>query len=93
MNGRIAAADTPEDRLAAVVVSRLLRLPEPERWHLDYADFAEALRPFVQRELLMARMEERNMTSAGNDARKRELFNSLLLIEQQIAKLQLGGPK
>lgn len=93
MNGRIEGEDTPAGRLAAVVITALRRFPQERLWHLDYADMRDAMEPYIERELLTARMEERSMSTAGNDARKRELFNRLVLIEQQIAKLQLGAPK
>lgn len=58
-------AATPEERLAAVARQLVDRMVE-QRAHgadplmnlPDYADFAEELRPYVQRELLMVRMGE-----------------------------------
>lgn len=57
MNGRIDSEATPEGRLAAVARSLALRLAKDKR-EPDYADYRDALRPFVQRELILARIEE-----------------------------------
>lgn len=60
MNGRIHEEEvTPEERIAAVAKSlctqmrKTLHGREP-----DYADFRDVLRPYIQKELLMARISE-----------------------------------
>jgi len=57
MNGRIEHEPTPEGRLAAVAKTIMLRTAEAKR-ECDYADFRDALRPFVERELILARIDE-----------------------------------
>lgn len=89
MNGRVEENKTPEGRLAAVVISILKKKKEDEWWKLDYADFAAALAPFVQREIINARLDElRNRRSAvleANIKRERELFQELAKVEGTIA--------
>lgn len=52
----------------------------------DYADFRDALRPYVQRELLLARIEEaRKSAGAILTARMRELAAELYEIDRVIA--------
>lgn len=64
MNGRIAIEETPEGRLAAVVKGLIVRMREEHRNRLaeyrepDYADIRDALRPHVERELVLARIAE-----------------------------------
>ena len=89
MNGRIEDADTPEERLAAVIVSVLKRRPEKEWWRLDYADFAAALRPYVRRELLNVQLEEVRRQRTPSVNREQTLFQELADAEGQIARLTL----
>jgi hypothetical protein len=65
LNGRIHEEEaTPEERIAAVVKSlctqmrKTLHGREP-----DYADFRDVLRPYIQKELLMARIHEARLFS------------------------------
>jgi hypothetical protein len=98
MNGRIHFEDTPEGRLAAVAKSLLLQMQlraeaaacltcgriaayaDP-----DYADFREALRPFVERELLLARIGEAR-TASGKllTSRIRELATELAELNKKL---------
>jgi hypothetical protein len=80
MNGRIHNEGTPEGRLAAVAQS--LRIQIQERYRVagcgpvepDYADFAKAFRPYIQRELLMARIDEaRSISNKQLTVRMEEL--------------------
>jgi len=51
----------------------------------DFADFREALRPYVQRELLVARIEEaRRSAGVLLTARMRELADELYAIDRII---------
>lgn len=77
MNGRILEGDTPEERLAAVAKSLLIQLEKKNRVP-DYADFRETLRPFIQRELVLARIDEaRKSCGRGLTARIEELAAEL----------------
>lgn len=64
MNGRIREGETPEERLAAVAVSLVEKIrTQYERTQCgprgpDYADFRDAFRPFLELELLNARIDE-----------------------------------
>ena len=93
MNGRIDLEETPEGRLAAVAVSLAKQmLADFEKTAAgpsspDYADYRDALRPYVRRELLLARIDEaRKKHSVALTARVRELANELAECEKQIPK-------
>ena len=91
MNGRIKHADTPEERIAAVARSIAFDI---EQRHArtgngptepDYADFREALRPYILRELILARIDEaRKSISLYLTKRVKELAAELAECEQQI---------
>jgi len=99
MNGRIDGEKTPEGRLAAVAMSvilqmqlraledaacrscgRIAALRQP-----DYADFRDAMRPFIERELLLARINE---ARSGNGklltSRIQELCADLAELNRQL---------
>lgn len=88
MNGRVHDDDTPEGRIAAVCKSLMLQMSDR---HIktrsgpsspDYADLKEVLRPFVQRELLNARIDEARKTSGMIlTARVKELAAQLQAIK------------
>ena len=93
MNGRIHSEETPEGRLAAVAASLALKmLADFEKTGEgpsapDYADYRDALRPFVKRELILARIAEaRKKHSAELTVRVRELAIELAECERQIPK-------
>lgn len=92
MNGRISDSPTPEGRLAAVVISRLKETKEEDLYKLDYADFEEALRPFLQRELIHVRIEEvKKMRTEQRDdqvLREAELYQELATVELVISQAQ-----
>lgn len=74
MNGRISHDDTPEGRIAAVVRSLCIQMDRKLSREPDYADFRDALRPFLKRELLRARIDEvRKMSGRALTERMREL--------------------
>jgi hypothetical protein len=79
MNGRMHDCDeSPEGRIAAVVRSLCIQMEKKRKREPDYADFREVLRPFVQRELLNARIDEARKTAGLMlTARVRELAAEL----------------
>lgn len=86
MNGRIHDEKTAAGRLAAVARSLILKMDKEHRktkvgpTEPDYADFREAFEPYIQRELLLARIDEARITaSMALTGRVKEL--SLLLAE------------
>jgi len=88
VNGRVHAEDTPEGRIAAVCKSLMTQMAEKYRKGRsgpsapDYADFREVLRPFIQREILNARIDEARMTSGRIlTARVKELAAELQAIK------------
>jgi hypothetical protein len=83
MNGRIhAEKTTPEERLAAVAKSLCLQMKEKWKRDPDYADFRDVLRPFVQRELLRARIDEARLCSGRTlTDRVRELSEELTAVQ------------
>lgn len=84
MNGRIDQDATPEGRLAAVARSLAIRMAGRKK-EPDYADYRDALRPFVKRELLLARIEEaRQSSGAVLTARVAELAKELDEVNSQI---------
>jgi len=94
MNGpRYEGSDTIEGRLAAVVMA-LVRsfedrnLREGRSEILDYADVATALRPYVQKEIVHARIEEVREIRQGERnrgvAREATLLRELADLESQI---------
>jgi hypothetical protein len=56
MDGRISNEPTPEGRLAAVAYSVMVQMRDHEKKEADYADYRDCMRPFVQRELVLAMM-------------------------------------
>jgi hypothetical protein len=94
MNGRVHEEETPEGRVAAVAASLALKMRD--RYEKtgcgprepDYADFREAFRPYIHRELILARIAEARKTQAERlTARMKELTVELLLVDKQIAEV------
>lgn len=88
MNGRILDEDTPEGRIAAVVRSLCVQMEDRHNKTglgpilPDYADFREALRPFLRMEILKARIDEARKTAgAVLTTRMRELSAELMDIK------------
>ncbi len=78
MNGRVHHDDTPEGRIAAVARSLCIQMEKKSSREPDYADFRDVLRPFLQRELLNARIDEARKTSGrALTQRVRELAKEL----------------
>lgn len=78
MNGRVHHDETPEGRIAAVARSLCIQMEKKLERQPDYADFRDVLRPFLQRELLNARIDEARKTSgAALTARVKELAAAL----------------
>jgi hypothetical protein len=85
MNGRIVHEQTPEGRIAAVAKSIAVRMRADLRREPDYADYREALRPYIQRELLLARIAEaRHSFGETLTVRMRELALQLEAINQEL---------
>lgn len=93
MNGRILEEATPEGRLAAV--AHTLALKMQDAFHKtgvgpqfpDYADYREAFRLHIKRELLMARVDEaRTEASKVITERMRDLANELVEIERELLR-------
>jgi hypothetical protein len=89
MNGRIDHDATPEGRIAAVAKSLGIQMAESRRKtgkgpsEPDYADFRDVLRPFIQRELLLARIDEARKISG------RALTERVKELARQLADLQM----
>lgn len=84
MNGRIEREATPEARLAAVAKSLEVKM-EGNRKRPDYADYRDALRPYIQRELILVKIEEaRHAAGANLTARVRELAKELAEVNERI---------
>jgi hypothetical protein len=94
VNGRTEQEKTPEGRLAAVARSLAIRMEKKHRQsggvgprEPDYADFRDAFRPYLQRELLLARIDEARHTNArAITARVEELARELRECEESIPK-------
>ena len=91
MNGpRYEASETVEGRLAAVVKELLYNIEDRNRREkrhdiVDYADIREALRPYVQKEIVHARIQE--VTAARNEGRNRLVAREAAL-QQELATLE-----
>lgn len=88
MNGRIEHEDTPEGRIAAVAKSLCIQMADKRRderralTEPDYADFRDVLRPFIQREILTARIDEARKTLGSTlTDRVRELAAQLYALK------------
>jgi hypothetical protein len=95
MNGRMEAEPTPEGRLAAVCKSLVLRMRrQAERRHRsdysaepDYADYRDALKPHLERELKVARLEElENYEVPAAVFRRQQLRQEIMALDHIIAK-------
>lgn len=70
MNGRTHEERTPEARLAAVARSLMIKMESAHHKtgvgpkEPDYADFRETFRPYILRELLLARIDEARKNAA-----------------------------
>lgn len=79
---RYEIAPTPEARLAAIARRLVILMAEPVPFVPDYADFADELRPYVQRELILARITEAQRS--GTLRHILELQGALALVEREI---------
>jgi hypothetical protein len=91
MNGRVRDMKTPEERLAAVARSLAIQMQdklldaEKLKDVPDYADFRDKLRPYVRRELILARIDEaRKLGAITLTTRMKELALELAECEMQI---------
>jgi len=86
MNLRIDYEPTPEGRLAVVARIAMTHVMEAHR-EPDYADFRDALKPFVERELILARIDEaRKASGLRLTNRVAELAKELLKVNARIPK-------
>jgi hypothetical protein len=92
MLGRVHGDETPEGRLAAVARSLAVEMANQQHQtgcgpsEPDYADYRDALRPFIRRELLLARIDEaRRVAGLGLTARMEQLATELADAEANIA--------
>jgi hypothetical protein len=85
MNGRhVEDQTTPEARLA-VVAQRLLKKFDPNSNVPDFADFRDALAPYVKKEILLARIiEARTCGGLALSAHIAALAHELAEIEKRI---------
>jgi hypothetical protein len=93
VNGRIHDEETPEGRIAAVAVSLVLKMQDAHYktgvgpQSPDYADYRDAFRLHMERELLLARIDEARKTAAtALTARMKELSDRFVECELQISK-------
>jgi len=88
MDGRIASEPTPEGRLAAVVLSVFIQMRDHEKKDPDYADYRDALRPFLHREIILARMKDvRHATGAIMTTLTAELARELTEVNAAIVQI------
>lgn len=90
MNGKIMYQDTPEGRIAAIAV---VLAEQFEERHAktgkgpakpDVADVRQAIRAYVQRELIRARIDEAERGRDAKATRREELVHELYQWEVQI---------
>ena len=82
-NVRYKLARTPEARLAVIARDLVECMADPVPFTPDYADFADELRPYVRRELLLAQIAEAQRS--GTFRHILELQALLALLEREIA--------
>ena len=97
MNGRVVEEPTPEGRLAAVCKSLALRMRKEAELRRrsdysrepDYADYRDALRPYIEREMLQARLDEISEYCGAPAAAFRiiSLRRQIEALDRDIAKL------
>jgi len=80
---KYALARTPEARLAVIARHLVTRLVVPAPFLPDYADFADELRPYVRREILLAQIAEAQRS--GSFKHILELQGLLGLVDREIA--------
>jgi len=88
---RYNIAVTPEERLGAVARELVVKMISPEPNVPDYRDFTDALRPYVRRELLLARIE--TAMHFGTFLHIVELKKELGEVDAEIAALDSSGPE
>lgn len=88
MNGRIHEGKTAAERLAAVARSIAVEIHSKFGRVADYADFQHEMEPFVEREMILVRIEEARHTGAtGITQRIRELDKQLKKCERTLPVL------
>jgi hypothetical protein len=99
VNGRIIDLATPEQRLAALVRTVLIRdlrldgehdaKPHPYPLRPDYADLSAAIRVVLRRELLLVRIDEASRPDSPGrlQSLRSELVESEIEIERQFPRI------
>lgn len=94
MNGRIHNELTPESRIAAAIKTLQLKFyarfkhRNPEYRIPDYADYRDHLKPFIDRELAAARLDELLTTGKPVAIRRIELAAEIAKLDLAIELLQ-----
>lgn len=81
---RLTAEETPEGRIAAacrILVDEMRRRVVPT--YPDIADFREHLRPFIQREILLAELDEARRPAVTRGERIREMISALAALHAE----------
>lgn len=82
---RLLLSRSPEERFAAAVVEFQNKFYVQHSRSADFADLRDGLRPYVLRELALARMDEVKRTRPETmDARKAELALAILALEEEL---------
>jgi len=89
VDGRITAAPTPAGRLAALLRSIVIQRVRPVPPVPDYGDIAERIHPFLEKERLLAGIEESQ--EENNSERVRELEGKLSIVKAIVASQKLGS--
>jgi len=89
VDGRITAAPTPAGRLAALLRSIVIQRVRPIPPTPDYGDIAERIHPFLEKEGLLAGIEESE--EENNSERVRELEGKLAIVKAIVASQRLSS--
>jgi hypothetical protein len=94
VDGRITSAPTPAGRLAAFFRSFVIQNFTPIPALPDYADIAESIEPFLDKELILARIGEAERAHRNDriEHLKSELGQVTLVLEGIKMDVQTDGP-
>lgn len=93
MNGRMEGEDTPECRLAAVARSLAIQMEKKKRGRPDYKDFCDALRPYVLKELIIARIAEQRLVDEQPEGASRWTRLRLTDLLRELRAAEAALPK
>ena len=90
--GRYGLASTPEERLAIAAVEAIRRYEKenPQWVNPGYGFFAHYLKPFLDREILEARLDEIHKRNSVLSGRERELLDALMATRHKCETRILG---